>query len=382
MRIPLVYVVGGFGIGGTERHLSLILPRLQARGWDVHVAGIGPDGPFSEPIRDAGIEVELISVEPPCAGIPKVRAIAMLAAQTRAVRRCFEQVSPRLIHCFLPSPCIVGWLARRADHGKLIMSRRAQRARPEAFLGERTAEIRALRRADAVLGHSSQVIGELREDGVAADRLHHIPNGIDATPYVEKKTRQDLRRDYGFDENDLVLVCVANLIDYKGHDVLIKALARLPDQKASWRAVFIGSGDTQYIDELGRLASSLGIGHRIGFAGRRSDVPGWLQAADVGVLASRHEGFSNAVLEYMAAGLPVVATDVGGNRDAVMHGNTGLLVPAGDVDALAGALLRLADDVSLRRTLGAASAARVETTYALDRIVDRYDELYRSLLDA
>ena len=128
------------------------------------------------------------------------------------------------------------------------------------------------------------------------------------------------------------------------------------------------------------LARARGIGANVRFMGERRDVPTLLAAADFGILSSWEEGFSNVILEAMTAGLPMIVTDVGGNPEAVLHGETGLVVPSRDPTALGDAVLRLARDPELRRRLGSAGRRRVKQEFSVERCVDSHTSLYEELL--
>jgi len=124
---------------------------------------------------------------------------------------------------------------------------------------------------------------------------------------------------------------------------------------------------------------TLGIGRNVRFLDSRNDIPDILNACDIGVLCSHQEGFSNAVLEGMASGLPMIVTDVGGNAEAVLDGECGIVVPPRDPARLAGAIVQLAVDPSLRARLGGAARRRTSEHFALDRAIAAYDALYRAL---
>ena len=368
---PLTFVVGGFGTGGTERHLSLVLPALARRGWPIQVAMLSGDGPMSRPVREAGIAVTAIDDQPPLA-IPRLGGLLGLVRQVAALRRHLAANRPALVHAFLPTPCIVAWLASTGNGGwPLVMSKRSQMIRPVAFPFDKALEIRALRRASHVLAHSRAVADELAAFGLRPELIH---NGIDLAAFTAPVNRRAVRRREGWPEQGLVLAVLANLIPYKGHADLLRALALHPPA-GDWRLVCVGSGPAA---PLAALAGELGLAGRVIFAGGRDDVAPLLGAADIGVLPSHHEGFSNALLEYMAAGLPVIATAVGGNPDAVAEGETGLLVPPHAPEALSAALHRL--DEPARRAMGARGRARVHALFDLDACADRYDAFYRRAL--
>ena len=129
------------------------------------------------------------------------------------------------------------------------------------------------------------------------------------------------------------------------------------------------------------LALALELDKRIFWLGSRRDIPNLLSQADVGVLPSHEEGFSNAILEGMAAGLPMVVTDVGGNSEAVIDGETGFVVPSKDPKALAVALERLITDSEMRKSMGKAGRQRVEERFSLDSCVDAYEALFQEVLE-
>jgi glycosyltransferase involved in cell wall biosynthesis len=167
---------------------------------------------------------------------------------------------------------------------------------------------------------------------------------------------------------------VARLDPVKRLDVLLGALHRLDGVCA----FVVGYGPEE--QRLKEMAEELGLGERVHFAGYQQDVWTWLAACDVFALSSDWEGMPNAVLEAMAAGLPVAATAVGGTPDVVVQGATGLLVPPDDATALAAALDRLIHDPDLRRTMGAAGRQRVRARFSVQQMVERTQALYRGLL--
>ena len=174
---------------------------------------------------------------------------------------------------------------------------------------------------------------------------------------------------------------VGGLSPHKNLPRVIEAFAR--DRDHATKLVLVGDfGDVflTHIPELRSAVDRLGLDGRVIFAGERTDVGRILEAADIGVHASHTEGFSNAVIEAMTAGLPMVVTDVGGNAEAVIDGEQGFVVPAMRPDLLAAALERLAREPELRRRFGDAARSRAERHFSLSACVDGYEALYRGLL--
>jgi glycosyltransferase involved in cell wall biosynthesis len=175
----------------------------------------------------------------------------------------------------------------------------------------------------------------------------------------------------------LLVGTVGSLTAIKRHDLLIQSLASLGDVRRYVALVIVGDGPEG--PALGALADRLGLAGTVIFAGRHRAVPAVLPALDVYACASDFECCSNAILEAMAAGLPIVATDVGGNAELLGGGEAGMLVPPGSAGDLAGALSRLAADPGLRRRFGSAARGRAER-FRLDRCVQGYAAFYRTLV--
>jgi glycosyltransferase involved in cell wall biosynthesis len=232
----------------------------------------------------------------------------------------------------------------------------------------------------AVLGNSRGVVDQLKAEGIAPARLGLIYNGIDASGYGKVGLRDQTRADLGLAPGTLVMCIVANLIPYKGHGDLIDALGQAaPLLPTHWHMLVVGRDDGIGA-ALQERARQLGLRDNISFLGARDDIPGLLDASDVGILCSHEEGFANAILECMAAGLPMIVTRVGGNAEAVIDGETGLVVPPRDSKTLATAIVQLANDRALRTRFGAAGRQRVVTQFGVQRFIDSHRALYDALL--
>lgn len=170
---------------------------------------------------------------------------------------------------------------------------------------------------------------------------------------------------------------VANLRTVKGIDIFIQAAARVASMNPDVRFTIAGGGDTT---PWRTLADECGAGDRLSFAGAIADVPAFLSKLDIAVLSSRSEGMPNVVLEYMAAGRPIVATDVGGCGDLITDDVDGLLVPPGNPEALAAAVNRLLADPSMSHRLSCEAHRRVRDEFTEDLEVRRHQQLYERLM--
>jgi len=377
----ILFVTSSLDVGGTERQLALISTALRARGWSISVFSTGGEGRFAEVLRRDRISV----IVPPRSGR---RGLGILLGG-RAFRlplavfhlfRVLWTGQFAIVHFFLPEAYITGApLAYLLRTRLLVMSRRSlnnyqQNVPLGGFIERRLHSLMA-----AVLANSRSVAKQLEGEGVAARRIGLIYNGVGETGRA-CVGRAQLRAVLGLEEAALVLVIIANLIPYKGHLDLIQALGRIAGRMPpSWQLLVVGR-DEGVGAAIRSRAEALGLSPHVSLLGVRSDIPDLLNASDIGVLASHQEGFSNAIIEGMQAGLPMIVTDVGGNAEAVVDGETGIVVAPRDPDALADAILRLACDGELRQRYGEAGRRRVEAHFSLEACVGAYEALYRGLL--
>jgi glycosyltransferase involved in cell wall biosynthesis len=210
--------------------------------------------------------------------------------------------------------------------------------------------------------------------GMPANRVVLIPNGIPTPPAEDGSA---VRAELGFGQDVAILALTAVLRDQKAIDVMLQAMARLRTTQPQAQLLIVGSGDQT---RLRAEASRLGVADAVTFMGSRADVPKILAASDVGVLSSDFEGMPLAVLEYMAARLPVVATDVGGVPQIVDHGRSGLLVAPRDPAALAAAIDTVLSDRAMARSMGEAGHARQQREFSVEVMAERVYRLYDSLL--
>ena len=216
-----------------------------------------------------------------------------------------------------------------------------------------------------------------REPGVPMERMTSIPTGIDLARFIPDDATAARAR-VGLPPRP-TLGIVATLRDWKGHEILFETLARERVAWNRWNVVIVGDGP--YRPRLDDKLAALGAADLVRFAGQQEDVVPWLQAMDLFVLPSwGDEGVPQAILQAMACALPVVSTTVGAIAEAVDDGVTGTLVPPRDVAALGAALARLRDDAALRARLGSAGRTRALRDFGIDRMLDRMEAVFRTVL--
>ena len=208
-----------------------------------------------------------------------------------------------------------------------------------------------------------------------ASAITTIKNAV-APCKVSHTSTERLRHNLGIDPQEFVFVSVGRLVGLKRYDLLIEAFAKL----AKANAILVLVGDGVERNNLEQLAQTLGVSSRVVFLGVRSDVNEILSLAHCFVLASEIEGLSRSILEAMAAGLPIVATDVGGNKELVLNNQNGLLVPAGDASALADALQTILHDSNKQKQFGQTSKQLAQKNFSLENMTKQYQELYSNRL--
>jgi glycosyltransferase involved in cell wall biosynthesis len=360
--------------GGTEQHLLHVLPALAERGFDITAMLLAGGGALEPRLREASLAV----VAPEGDRGRPFRTIDMVTGLRKAIRA----KAPKVVHAFLSEPYLAAYVAYKTMPGPkppLVHGRRslAFYMKNHPFL--RPIEHLAHRTATRLVGNSTAVATELMTECGAPEKVVVINNGIPLAGPVAPAERAAAREAFGIDGDELLLAMVANFHSYKGHADLIDALEiAAPRLPARWRLALPGRDGGSLKDLRARIGAA-GLQDRVIFPG---ELPGSRQiyaAADIGLLASHTEGFSNSLIEGMAAELPMIATAVGGNLDAIDDGETGLLVPVLAPTHLAAAILSLADDVGLRVRLGAAARARTESRFSLDACVTAYERLWREM---
>jgi glycosyltransferase involved in cell wall biosynthesis len=246
-----------------------------------------------------------------------------------------------------------------------------------------SVELYAYRLAHAVISNSEAVRAQLIKEGVPAEKIETIYNGMDMR---RMRPRRDLGRDEALrlfnlptDEGRRFVTIVANMkYEVKDHRTFLRAAARV--REARPEAAFILAGEGELTDSLRALASELGLERDVFFTGACRDVAELLSISDVCVLSSRAEGFSNSIIEYMAAGRAVVATDVGGASEAILEDETGYLVEPGDDCQMSERIISLLADTERARRMGERGLEVVREKFSCEALLERTEELYDRLL--
>ena len=375
----LLIVTESLGIGGTESHLIRTLPHLADAGWSVATFCLTERGERAGQVESHGVKV----FAAPRVAKQKGSILRYPAHVTLAGNRLYwlmRRWRPQIAHFYLPGPYLIGaHVAGAVGTPIKVMSRRSLSGYQQNWPTVARLERSLHEKMDAVIGNSRAVVNELLEEGIPKTKIRLIYSGIELSRPILDRAKS--RAALGIDDDTFVGVVVANLIHYKGHRELVRGLSHVAANLSSpWR-VLVAGRDHGLRAELEALAAARGISEHVEFIGEHADIPSLLAAADFGLLPSREEGFSNVILEAMAAGVPMIVTNVGGNPEAVIDGETGCVVPPCDPKGIGNAIMRFARNPALRKRLGEAGRRRVEHEFSIERCVQAHADLYQELLD-
>jgi glycosyltransferase involved in cell wall biosynthesis len=360
--MKILHVETGRHLYGGPQQVIWLLGGLAQRGVDCVLACV-PDSDVDRSARAAGIRVYNV----PCAGDLDLSFAWWLA-------RVIRWESPDLVHCHSRRGAdLLGGLAARAAGVPAILSRRVDHPEPGIVAGLRYRPFRK------VIAISDNVAASLRDSGLDEQRMTVIRSAVDHARFGNTVDPAAFRRQFGLDTDALVIAAAGQLIPRKGHRYLLEAMPELV--RAHPKLVLLVFGQGELAAELKEQAGKLELGRHVQFAGFREDLDDYLAAVNLLVHPALREGLGVAMLKAQAAGVPVVAFDVAGSREAVAHERTGILVRPKDSRALQQAIARLLDDAALRQQLAAAARERMRTEFSIEAMVDQHLEVYEALLD-
>jgi len=357
---PILFVCSELQRGGAERQWAHLVPALRERGFEPRVLALRGTGPFYD---------ELASV-----GIPVASARMRSRFDLAGLRRAFAAAGrPALVVSQGTNALVVGAaIALRhhsahvtIEHGASALARRPHRRLLTRALG---------RSVDRVVAVSDSQLAALKRLGYDPARITLARNGVPAQEPT--RPRDETRRELGVEPDEVAVMLVATLRTEKNVPLFLEVVRRATVREPKIRGFVVGGGPL--LEQIRALAAD----GSASVLGERADVPDLLGAVDIVCLTSDTEALPMVLLEAMALGRPVVATDVGGIREIVADGVTGLLVPPGGADRFVDALLRLARGADERAVMGAHARARHEELFSLERMVDDYHSLFERELKA
>jgi len=372
MEIPVLHLVNRFWIGGAERQFVERL-RLHPPGFGALVGCLELSGPMLDQVRSLGHEPVLFPLKGSMLRANTLKQVARMAALMREHR-------VRIVHATDFNTNLLAFAAGRLAGAKVIVNRVDLGHLREGFgKWHRETEKWNARHADLVVVNADAVREVcIRDERCKPERVVVVRNGIDLA-HFDRLASQPLQGPLPVGPDEIAVAVIGNLWPVKGHRTLVEAAALLRDRLP--RARFLCAGEGPEREFLERRIAQLGLEGRVFLLGHRLDVPAILARVKAACLCSSAEGLSNALMEAMAARLPIVATAVGGNPELVRPGENGVLVPYGDPESLADKLVELLSDEDRAAGMGRRGRERVEAELTLSRMAEGYRAVYRRLLD-
>lgn len=352
---------------GTERHILELIARLDRARFEPHLCCLQDSPRMREVARTCpAVVFPVVSVWRPNG-----------LRQIRRLRRYINEQAIDIVHTFVPKATIVGVLAAKGSRAKAVVSSR--RNMGYWYTPFHLRLFRYLNRySTRVLANSERVKQLVVEaERLSPEKVVVLYNGVDLDRYGPGCGDPSMAESIGVPARATVVGIVANYRPVKDLELFLRAARGVAAEAPE--AVFLLVGRGPLRDELGRLAGQLGIGGKVLFSDGRGEALDYLRRVSIGCLSSQSEGFSNAILEYMAAGLPVVATDVGGNAEAIQDGVTGFLVRGRDPEAFARPILELLRNPARREEMGRRSLERCRERFEIRGAMQRLEDFYAAL---
>jgi glycosyltransferase involved in cell wall biosynthesis len=368
MPIRVLFVIPTLTRGGAEKQLVLLAKGLPRDQFDVHVCLLTRTGPLQAELDAAGVPITHIhkrwKFDPP--------------AYWR-LKREIQRVKPDVVHTWLFAANCYGRQAALAVGVKHVVA--GERCvDPWKTILQLSLDRYLARRTQRIVTNSTGVVDFYAGKGLPKEKFVVIPNGIEPRTDGSPVTRAELLAELGLPADARLIGAVGRLWPQKRIKDLIWSVDLLKCIRDDVHLLVIGDGPQR--SRLERFSEQCGNRSEVHFLGERGDVPRILPHLDCLWLASSYEGQSNAIMEAMLAAVPVVASDIPGNRDLVVPGETGFIVNVGDRGGFAQKAQMLLEDAALQQRMGAAGRARMEREFSVGQMVRRHAELYRSLLDS
>ena len=364
-KIKVLHLITSLEVGGAQHGLLLGLPRFNPKKYEHIVCSMMDRIQMAKQLQRAGIEVHSLGL--------KTKIDFSVAIRLRSL---LKEVQPDILHTYLLHSNVLGRIVGRLTGvPKIIGSERTigQAGYWGRFLTKLTNPL-----TDAVEVNSQTGAAVIENSlGVPREKIRLIRSGVDLDEYSKPTGKTKVRKELDLSQDQHLVLYIGRLRAVKGVEFGLRAFALAKDKRPNLYMTLAGEGEQ--LCDLQQLSNDLRINDHVKFLGVRNDSPDLLSAADSILMPSLKEGFPRTAIEAMAAGKPIVATRVGGTPEAIIDGETGILVPATDIYAMATALISLVDNASLRQQFGAAGTKLVREKFSIDSYVKRLDELYCQL---
>ena len=368
-QFRVIHLVEDLKIGGAERVIADIVESLDRKKFEASVWCVTRGGKIAEALSDKGVEVRIL-------GISNYRNPLNILKLTRLLRKA----EPDIVHTHGYFASVISRLAAKKAGIPVIIAH-VHSTYWDYHKRHVLIERKLSRFTDKIICCSRAVESFVRDfEKIEGDKTIVIYNGADEERFFPSQDAQSIRAEFGMDKKDPVVGTVSSLTPHKGHHDLLRAASLVLEEIPSVKYLLVGDGPLR--ERLEEQAKKANIHSSVIFTGEREDIPEVLSLMDVFVLpSSSREGLGLAIIEAMAAGKPVVATEIGGIPEVVKDGETGLLVAPGNPEALARATLRLLRDPNAARVMGEQGRIRFEEKFTKNRMVREIEDLYTDLIN-
>lgn len=382
IKIRVLHIITRMIKGGAQDDTLLTVTMLNKDRYETHLVtgpSLGPEGEIESKARSMGVDVTVIPEL--VREISPIKDIIALYKLYRFIRKQRYDI----VHTHSSKAGILGRIAAKLAgvkmivhtphghifygyYGKLLTQLFIWIERFAAMLTDRITvltHIEIKERCDFAVGRRSQFV--------------IIHSGVDLKPFLNVNIdRLEKRKEFGLSGGDKVCISVGRLVPVKGHSYLISAMPKVLGTVPSAKLLLVGDGELR--NELEEQTKREGVSKSVIFTGLRDDIPELLAMSDLFVLSSINEGMGKVLVEAMAVGLPVVATKVGGVPAVVVDGETGIIVPPKDPDAMARAIIRLLTDPDTSIKMGKAGRKRVYPDFSVETMIEKIENLYENLI--
>lgn len=367
-KIILIFI-GSLNIGGTEKQLLNILKGLH-KNFKFKIFTVQEKGLLSKDFEELNIEVLEPRFKRKKGSLLNLFIFYIFLFYD--ILKTYLILKPKIVHYYLPHSYIIGgFLSVIFKNTQYIMSRRSLNDYQKKYPFINKIESYLHKRMNLIIANSNAIKQQLMKDeGVISDKCKVIYNGVninrDKIPDIKKKI--------------VKLVCVANLLPYKNHVMILKALSLIP-KKYKWHLDLIGRESKVVLNDLNAIIKKNSLTDKIIFHGQQMNPDSFLRSSDIALLTSDEEGFSNSILEYLNYSLPVIATSVGGNSESVRDNINGFLIQKGNYYELSKKILYLFNNPNVRKSMGRKGYKIVSNEFALDKCIKKYKSMYKKIID-
>ena len=364
-KLIIVHLVTSLEVGGAQHNMLLGLPKLDPTRYKHILISIMDRMQMKQQFQQAGVEVHSLDLR------KKTDVTAALR-----LRSLLNTIHPDILHTYLIHGNVLGRIVGRLTGVPTIIGSEltiGQAGRIGRLATKLTNPLTDAVEVNSETGGKS-VVANL---GVPEEKIEVILPGLDLDAFGQTDQRAQTRNEIGVDDNEHLVLYVGRLRAVKGVEFGIRAVAKAIEQNPKMKLALAGEGDQR--KQLEALSAELGIENNVKFLGARKDLPNVLSACDSVIMPSLTEGFPRVAIEAMASSKPVIATSVGGVPEAIIDGQSGILVPSKNIEAMTDALISVSTNSELAERLGVAARQRTEQRFAASNYVARLDEMYRRL---